>query len=131
MPARLSVAAGSAVTLVSSCDGKCGGPELHRWCQGRAPPVSWPSCRLHAQTGSKRSKVGAEMLHMIDTVTRLRNTFSFSVCRIKRSKYTILSWYELVFLMQNHRANEGSCIFFSDIKLLSGSSWAGPFTLKI
>lgn len=69
MPARLSVAAGGAVTLVSSCDGERGEPEQHRWCEGRAPPVSRPSCRLRSQTGSKRSKVGAETLRMIETMS--------------------------------------------------------------
>lgn len=62
----MCVAAGGAVTLVSSCDVERGEPELHRWCRGRAPPVSWPRRRLCSQTVSKRSKGMAET-HMTET----------------------------------------------------------------
>lgn len=67
----MCVAAGGAVTLVSSCDVDRGEPELHRWCRGRAPPVSWPRCRLCSQTVSKRSKGMAEIRHVTETANHV------------------------------------------------------------
>lgn len=73
------VAAGSGVTLVPSCDGERGEPARHRWCQGRDPQVSRPSRRLRSQTGSKRSKGGAETLH-----TRLTKKCTRKYTRVVR-----------------------------------------------
>lgn len=85
--ARLSIAAGGLVTLVSSCEGERGEPELHRWCQGRAPPVPRPSCLLRSQTGSKRSKGRTESLHMTETAMTYRHIHNFrlTVILLKQS----------------------------------------------
>lgn len=117
MSARLSVAAGGALTLVPSCDGERGEPELHRWCQGRAPPVSWPPYRLQAQTGSKRSKGrAAALLHDGDnerTYKHVRNQASDVQPAVVN---TPSPDSELLFLSQIQMANEGPH-FFLDTRL--------------
>lgn len=99
MSARLSVAAGGALTLVPSCDGERGEPELHRWCQGRAPPVSWPPYRLRSQTGSKRSKARAATLCTMETMRGLTNTSQNQDSEVEPAVVNIPSSdLELVFL---------------------------------